>query len=151
MPEKPNRAGDRRLTIRSPTRSGTADLLVRVAHTRSRQQCVRTVLGLVERHRSAPWMPSPHSPSWPRSCGLGGQPQVWRVLAEVQEAWAADPQARARLDAVLTRAQESLAGLGGLSTVDYLVSALAPEGGRCGHASGLWPVCCAWHWTERTS
>src|SRR5437764_947383 len=100
------------------------------ASTRLRKCSPRGGPSSPSRARPCPTTPtsSPRRPStrrrWP--------PQVWRVLADVQEAWAADPQARACLDAVLTRAQDSLARLGGLSTADYLVSALAPEGGPAG-------------------
>ena len=105
---------------------GTADVLVRAARSPRRQKCARVIVGLtddadpvVDAFATLAELAGP--------LGVGGQSQAWRVLADTQEAWAAHSAARSRLDAVLTRAQEVLIGLGGLSTVEELVSALAPE------------------------
>ena len=60
--------------------------------------------------------------------GLGGAPQVSRVLADLQEAWAADPDARERLDRVLPRAVHALEGLGGVAAAADLAAAVAGDG-----------------------
>lgn len=58
---------------------------------------------------------------------MNGQPQASRTLAGLQDAWAADPEARDRLDAVLARGSDVLSSLGGLGTTDDVVAELTAE------------------------
>jgi hypothetical protein len=118
----------------------TAEMLVRVARTPSRQQCARRMLGLAGAG-DHPVDTFATVAELAPGLGLGGQPQVSRMLAALQEAWAADPDATAGLDAALGRAVEVLAGLGGLTTVEDLVAMLSagaaePGTGHAGASAG---------------
>ncbi|MBT8227707.1 MAG: hypothetical protein KJO75_19725, partial [Dactylosporangium sp.] len=103
-----------------------AQLLTQVARTAVRRTHVRRLLGLggaAEPQVDAFASLTDLAPA----LGLGGQPQVSRALAALQDVWAADQQSRDRLDGVLARARDTLEGLGGMASVDDLVAALASE------------------------
>ncbi|MFR9779023.1 BREX system serine/threonine kinase PglW [Micromonospora sp. MS34] len=104
--------------------SSAADLLLQVARTPTRQRYVRRLLGLDDDTATTDAFASVTDLA--PVLGLGGQPQVSRALADLQETWAAEAAARTRLDAILDRAYEALAGLGGLAVADDVAAALAP-------------------------
>jgi len=111
-----------------------ASYLVRVAEgarASARGRCARRMLGLFE-DGDTPFDAFASLADLADPLGLRGQPQVSRALAGVQEAWAGDPGAVSRLDAVLARAHDVLAGLSGLATAEDLVAALAGEAAEPG-------------------
>ncbi|WP_158319220.1 BREX system serine/threonine kinase PglW [Actinoplanes xinjiangensis] len=105
-----------------------ADLLIRVARTPARQRVARRVLGLPGEADIPPDVFAPLA-ELAAPLGLNGGPQVSLALSAMQEAWAADDEARFRLDAVLGYAHRLLIGLGGVAGVDHVVAAWAAESG----------------------
>jgi serine/threonine protein kinase len=100
----------------------TAELLVGVARTPTRRKAARRLFGTDPEAADGDVFAS--LADLAPLLGVNGQPQASRTLAALQDAWAADGESRACLDAVLVRATEALAGLGGVAAADDLAAAL---------------------------
>ncbi|MGH3328715.1 MAG: BREX system serine/threonine kinase PglW, partial [Streptomycetales bacterium] len=102
---------------------GTAEALVRSAgsaRATARRRAARVLVGLDEGAGAFATLADLAEP-----LGLGGPPQVSRVLADIRDAWADDVAARERLDKLMAHTTEALAGLGGAGWADDVVAALA--------------------------